>query len=90
MAVAAFATAVRGAGIVFSLNAASFVAVIAVPLVVMMVVLIALEKGRLQIENAIEVEGVAAQNRIERDLGAFSLVQLGIRVDAPNARFDIA
>ena len=66
-----------------------FVVVIAV-LVVEMVVLIALEKGRLQIENAVEVEGAAAQNRIERNLGAFSLVQLGIRVDAANARFDVA
>jgi hypothetical protein len=66
------------------------VAVIAVLMTVLRVVLIALEKGRLQIENAIEVEGVAAQNRVEGYLGAFGLVQFGIWVDAANARFDVA
>ena len=69
------------------------VMVIAVPVIVLMmmvmVVLFSLEKGRLQIENAIEVEGVAAQNRIERNLGAFGPMQLGVGIDTANARFDL-
>src|SRR4029078_8807206 len=66
------------------------VLVILVPMSLLMVVMITVEKRRLNIENAIEVEGITAQNRIERNFGALGLVQLGISVDAANACFDIA
>ena len=41
---------------------------------VMMIVIVAAEEVRLQIENAIEVEGIAAQHRFQRHLGALGPV----------------
>ena len=38
--------------------------------VVIMVVIVAFEEVRLDVEDAVEVEGVAAENLVERDLGA--------------------
>ena len=43
-------------------------------MLVMMIVIVAAEEVWLQIENAIEVEGIAAQHRFQRHLGALGPV----------------
>ena len=58
--------------------------------VVLMIVIVGAEEVRFKIEDTIEVEGVAAEHRVERNFGAFGLVQLGVRIDAANTRLDIA
>ena len=65
--------------------------IVAVIVIVMMVVIVivAFEEFRLDVEDAVEIEGVALQHLVERDLGALGLVQLGVRVDAADARLDL-
>src|SRR5262249_36880524 len=48
--------------------------VVIMAMFVMMIVIVAAEEVRLEIENAIEVEGVATQHRFQRHLGAFGPV----------------
>ena len=64
--------------------------VIVVIMIVVMVVIVAFQELRLDIEDAVEVEGVAAEHLGQRNLRALGLVQLGIRVDAADARLDLA
>ena len=63
----------------------------AVIMIVMMVVVVtvAFEEFRLDIEDAVEVEGVALQHFAQRDLGALGLVHSGVRIDAADARLDL-
>ena len=58
--------------------------------VMIVIVLVAAEEVRLDIEDAIEIEGVAAEHLVERDLRARGLVHFGIRVDAADAGLDFA
>src|SRR6185437_7256554 len=66
--------------------------IVIVTMVVMMVVIsaVAVQKSRLDFEDAVEIEGVAVQHFVERDLGALRLVQPGVRIDAANAGLDVA
>jgi hypothetical protein len=49
-----------------------------------------LEEGRLDVEDAVEVEGIAAEHLRDVDLGALGAVQAGIGVDGADARLDLA
>jgi hypothetical protein len=63
---------------------------VVVIVVVFMFMILALEKGRLDIEDAVEIEGVAFQYLVQRNLGALGPVQPGIGVDTPDAGLDFA
>ena len=69
------------------------IVVVAVVMIVMMMVVIvaiAFEKLRFDVEDAVEIEGVAAQDFVERNLSTLRLVHLGIRIDGADARLDLA
>ena len=59
-------------------------------MIVIMVVVVGVEEFRLDVEDAVEIEGVAAEHLVERDLRALGPVQLGIGIDAADARLDLA
>jgi hypothetical protein len=50
--------------------------------------LVSFEEIRLDLENAVEIEGTTLQDVRQRHLAALSTVQLGIGVDATNPRLD--
>ena len=52
--------------------------------------IIAVQEFRLDVEDAVEIERVAAQHLIECDLRALRAVQLGVRIDAADASLDLA
>ena len=58
-------------------------AVMIIMAVIVMVAFSIVEEGRLDLENPLEVEGVAAEHGIERDRAFLRAVQLGIGVDGP-------
>ena len=60
-----------------------------VVVVIVVIVLVDLQEGRLDVEDAVEVEGVAAEHVVDRDVGARRLVQLGIGVDGADAHLDL-
>ena len=62
-----------------------------IAMVVMMIVvmLVLLQELRLDVEDAVEVEGVAAEHLVERDLRALGAVQPRVRIDAADARLDL-
>ena len=62
---------------------------VAVIVVMMMIVIVGGQELRLDIENAIEVEGVTAEHFRDVDLGALGAVQPRIRIDAADARLDL-
>src|SRR5581483_8474393 len=66
------------------------VMVVVVIVIVVMVVLVRLQEGGLDIEDAVEVEGIAAEHLVDGDLRALRAVQLGIRIDAADARLELA
>ena len=49
------------------------------------IVPVAVEEVGLDVEDAVEIEGVAAQNLVERNFCPFGLVHLGIAVDGADA-----
>ena len=49
-----------------------------------------MEKLRLDVEDALEIERLAVEHLVERDLRALRAMQLGIGVDAADARFGLA
>src|SRR3984893_6383870 len=55
--------------------------VIMVVIVVMAVPVLALQEGRLDVQDAVEVEGVAAEHLRQRDGATFGAVDLGIGID---------
>ena len=65
------------------------VAVMIMVIVVMFRIITAVEKFRLDFEDALQVEGVAAEHRVERHRAVRRLVQLGIGVDRPDPRFHV-
>ena len=54
----------------------------------MMVMMALLEKVGLELDDAVEVEGVAVQNLVERNGGVLRAVDLGIGVDGADAPFN--
>ncbi len=63
--------------------------VVMVMIVMLVVVLFDRQEFRLEFQDAVEVEGVAAEHGVELD-GAFGrAVQFGVGVDAANARLDL-
>jgi len=65
--------------------------IVAVLVPVVMVVLVVLGKEfGLDVEDAVEIKGVTAQDLVQWNLCAFGPVHLGVGIDAPNARFDVA
>src|SRR5579871_339026 len=68
-------------------------AVLVIMVVIMamrVIVAVAFQKRRLYVEDAVEIEGVAIQNFVERNLSALRLVQAGIGIDAADTRLDVA
>ena len=63
------------------------IAMIVMMMAMVMLVLVGGEEFRLDIEDAVEVEGVAAEHLVEPDLRPLGTVQLGVRIDAADARF---
>ncbi len=54
------------------------------------IVVLGLEERRLEVEDAVEVEGVAVEHRVERHGAALRPVQLGVGIDGADARLDLA
>ena len=61
-----------------------------VVLVLMLMIVLAIEKFRREVEDAVKVEGVAAEHGVERHRAIHGFVQLGVRVDRVDTRFDLA
>ena len=61
--------------------------IMVVPMLVILPVL-GVQKLRLDLQNSIKIEGVAAEHSIERHVGALGAMQLRIWVDAADASFD--
>ena len=59
-------------------------------MLVVVIVLLGFEECRLDLENTVEIEGVAAQHLVQGDLCALGLVQPRVRVDAADAGLDLA
>ena len=56
----------------------------------MVMVVAALEELRLDVEDAVEVEGVAVEHLGDRDRAALGAMEARIGIDAADARFDLA
>ena len=69
---------------------AVIVVVMMIVIVVVMVMLVGGEEFGLDLQDAVEIEGIAAEHVGERHLAARRLVQLGIGVDGADARLDLA
>ena len=65
--------------------------VVIVVMIMMMVVIVtvAFKKFRFDVEDTIEIEGVAVQDLVERDFRPLGLMHFGIRIDAANAGLDL-
>src|ERR1700756_5212847 len=57
-------------------------------LLVMVVIVRFGEKSRLELEDAIEIEGAAAEHLAQIDAAALGPMHVGIGIDPANARFD--
>ena len=62
---------------------------IVVMIMIMLVLFLGLKERRLDVEDAVEVEGVAAEHFGDVDLGVLGAVQPRIRIDAADARLDL-
>ncbi len=58
-------------------------ALVVVIMIVVVMPIILLQEGGLDLQDAVEIEGVATEHRIERNRGALRAVQCGIGVDRP-------
>ncbi len=58
--------------------------------VMIMVVIGGMQEFRLDVEDAVEIERIAAENFVQRDLRALGAMQLGVGVDGANAGLDLA
>src|SRR5260370_11143825 len=82
--------------VVIVLKAAAVVLMTLTILVVMIVVMIVvmvtsvIEKFRLDLQNAVEIECITPEHLRQRNVTALSLVQLGIGIDAADARLHFA
>ena len=64
-------------------------AVMMIVVMVMIVIVAGLEEFRLDFEDAVEIERAALQHVRQRHLAALGAVQLGVGVDAADARLDL-
>ena len=64
--------------------------IIMIVLVVMVMVTVAAEEFRLDLHDAVEVEGIAPEHLRQGNPAALGLVQLGVRIDAADARLHLA
>ena len=66
-------------------------AMIAMAMNMMMIVVmvVSLQELRLDVEDAVEVEGVAAEHLVERDFGALGAVQPRVRIEPADARLQL-
>ena len=65
--------------------------VVMIMIVVMIVVVFVRRRGiRLDVEDAVEVEGIAAEHLVDVDLARARCDAARIRVDAADARLDLA
>ena len=65
------------------------IVVMAVMVMIVIVIVAGLEKFRLELEDAVEIEGAALQHVRERHLAALGAVQLGVGVDGADPRLDL-
>ena len=70
---------------------AMIVSIMTVMMIMVMMFLVGagLQKIRLDVEDAIEIEGAALQNVRQLDLATLGAMQLGIGVDAADPRLDL-
>ncbi len=66
------------------------VVMIVMMIVIVLMVVLGVEEGRLDVEDAVEVEGIAAEHFGDVDLGALGAVQPRVRIDGADARLDLA
>src|SRR5262249_47358056 len=59
-------------------------------MIMAVLVMLGLQELRLDIEDAIEIEGIAPQHLGQRNLAAFGGMQLGVGIDAADARLDVS
>ena len=57
---------------------------------IVVVTVAGVQELRLDVEDAVEIEGVAAEHFVERDLRALGPVQLGVGIDGADAGLDLA
>ena len=77
--------AVRAAGVVV----VAAVIMVAMVMIVIVIVVLGLQKLRLQFEDAVEIEGLAVEHGVERDIAFPGAVQFGVGIEAANARLDL-
>ena len=70
-------------------GAMMIVAMVMMMIVVMLVSFLFLQKFRLDVEDAVEIEGVAAEHVGDVDLRALGAVQRGVRIDGADARLEL-
>ena len=58
-------------------------------MIVIVVVRLGLQEGRLDFQDAVEVEGIAAEHGLERHVALHRAMQGGIGIDAADARLDL-
>jgi hypothetical protein len=61
-----------------------------VVIVMLVVVMVVAEEFRLDLQGAVEIEGVAPKRLRQRNAAALGPVRLGIRIDAADARPHLA
>ncbi|WP_204269558.1 hypothetical protein, partial [Citrobacter freundii] len=62
--------------------------VVAMVVMIMVVIVAGFQELRLDLQNAVEIERAALQHVFELHLAALGAMQLGVRVDAADTRFD--
>ena len=67
----------------------AMIVVMIMVMIVIVVVIVGLQEGRLDVEDAVEVEGIAAEHFGDVDLGPLGAVQPRVRIDAADARLDL-
>src|SRR5437773_461694 len=82
---------VRMALVIVSMIVVSMIIMVVIMsvIVVIVIMVIAFEKIRLDIENTIEIEGIASQHFGNRNLAALGAVHTRIGIDAADARLDL-
>src|SRR5690242_6677947 len=57
---------------------------------VIMMMIVGLEERRLDLENTIEIEGIASQDLADIDLGALGAMQPRVRIESADPRLEFA
>ena len=63
--------------------------IVTMMIMVVMAMIIGLQKGWLQFKNAVEIKCIAAKHGIEWHIALHRAVNLRIRIDPANTRFDL-